>query len=116
MNDRLQTVIEKIIKFRDDRDWAQYHDPKNLSQALGIEAAELQEILLWKTTEESRELSSDEIKNVKQELADVFIYLVYLCHEFQIDLLDAVTDKIEINGRKYPVEKSKGFSRKYDEL
>jgi NTP pyrophosphatase (non-canonical NTP hydrolase) len=112
----LKSITEKIIAFRDARDWAQYHDPKNLSQALSIEAAELQEIFLWKTRQESRELSEKDIEKVSDEIADVFIYLTYLCHEFKIDLLDATRKKIEKNGEKYPVQKSKGSNRKYDEL
>ena len=116
MDSDLKSIIEKIIAFRDVRDWAQYHDPKNLSQALSIEAAELQEIFLWKTRQESRELSEKDIERVSDEIADVFIYLTYLCHEFKIDLLDATRKKIEKNGEKYPVQKSKGSKRKYDEL
>ena len=116
MDDDLKSITEKIIKFRDERNWAQYHDPKNLSQALGIEAAELQEIFLWKTPEESRNLSAKDIARVKEEIADVFIYLTYLCHEFEINLFDAVSKKIEKNSVKYPIEKSKGSNKKYDEL
>jgi NTP pyrophosphatase (non-canonical NTP hydrolase) len=112
----LKSITEKIIAFRDARDWAQYHDPKNLSQALSIEAAELQEIFLWKTRQESMELSEKDIERVSDEIADVFIYLTYLCHEFKIDLFEATRKKIEKNGEKYPVQKSKGSNRKYDEL
>ena len=116
MDDDLKSITEKIIEFRDERNWAQYHDPKNLSEALGIEAAELQEIFLWKTPEESRYLSEEDVSRVKEEIADVFIYLSYLCHEFEIDLFDVVLKKIEKNGEKYPVEKAKGSNKKYDEL
>ena len=116
MDDDLKSIAEKIIKFRDERNWAQYHDPKNLSQALGIEAAELQEIFLWKTPEESRNLSEEDVSRVEEEIADVFIYLTYLCHEFEIDLFNAALKKIEKNGDKYPVEKAKGSNRKYSEL
>jgi NTP pyrophosphatase (non-canonical NTP hydrolase) len=112
----LKSITEKIIQFRDNRDWAQYHDPKNLSQALSIEAAELQEIFLWKTSDESRDLNHDEIERVKEELADIFIYLTYLCHEFKTDLFEEVLRKIEKNAVKYPIEKSKGSSKKYNEL
>ena len=116
MDNDLKSITEKIIQFRDARQWAQYHDPKNLSQALGIEAAELQEIFLWKTPEESRKLSQKDILRVSEEIADIFIYLTYLCHEFKIDLFDATLKKIEMNSEKYPVEKSKGSNRKYSEL
>ena len=116
MDNDLKSITEKIIQFRDAREWKQYHDPKNLYQALGIEAAELQEIFLWKTAEESRNLSEKDVSRVKEEIADVFIYLTYLCHEFDIDLFDATLKKIKKNGEKYPVEKAKGASKKYDEF
>lgn len=116
MDGDLKSLTEKIIEFRDERNWSQYHDPKNLSQALGIEAAELQEIFLWKTIEESRKLSEEDISLVKDEIADVFIYLTYLCHEFEIDLFDATLKKIAKNGEKYPIEKAKGSNKKYSEL
>jgi len=106
MDSDLKSITEKIIAFRDDRDWAQYHDPKNLSQALSIEAAELQEIFLWKTRQESRELSPQDIERVSEEIADIFIYLTYLCHEFKIDLLEAARRKIIKNGEKYTIQKS----------
>ena len=116
MNTDLKAATEKIIQFRDERDWAQYHDPKNLAQALSIEAAELQEIFLWKTTEQSKNLSQSEKNCVKEELADIFIYLTYFCREFKFDLLNEVSEKIKKNGVKYPVEKSKGLSKKYNAL
>ncbi len=116
MDNDLKSIIGKIIAFRDARDWAQYHDPKNLSMALSIEAAELQEIFLWKTRQDSRELSEAGIERVSEEIADVFIYLTYLCHEFKIDLLEATRKKIEKNGEKYPVQTSKGSNREYNEL
>ena len=116
MDDDFKSITEKIIKFRDERNWAQYHDPKNLSQALGIEAAELQEIFLWKNPEESRNLSKKDISRVSEEIADIFIYLTYLCKEFKIDLFDATLKKIEKNTVRYPIKKSKGSNKKYNEL
>ena len=116
MDNEIALITEKIIQFRDAREWSQYHDPKNLSQALSIEAAELQEIFLWKTAEESRNLSEKDIARVSEEIADVFIYLTYLCQEFKIDLFDATLKKIEKNAVKYPIEKSKGSNKKYNEL
>ena len=112
----LQSIQEKIIAFRNERDWAQFHDPKNLAEALSIEAGELLENFLWKTTEQSRKLSPEELKNVKEEMADIFIFLTYLCDEYKIDLLDEVTKKMDINEAKYPVDKAKGSSKKYTEL
>ena len=116
MGNDLKSITEKIIQFRDARQWGQYHDPKNLSQALGIEAAELQEIFLWKTPEESRNLSQKDISRVSEEIANIFIYLNYLCHEFKIDLFGATLKKIEKNAVKYPIGKSKGSNKKYNEL
>ena len=116
MNNDLKSITEKIIRFRDDRDWAQYHDPKNLSQALGIEASELQEIFLWKSSEQSRDLSQDDIERVKEEVADIFIYLTYLCHAFKIDLFEETLNKVRENEIRYPVERAKGSSKKYNKL
>ncbi|MCK4816767.1 nucleotide pyrophosphohydrolase [bacterium] len=112
----LKSVNKKIIQFRNDRDWEQFHNPKNLAQALSIEAAELQEIFLWKSTEESRNLRQDEIDRVKEELADIFIYMTYICHAFKIDLFNEVLKKIEKNAGKYPIEKSKGSNKKHNQL
>jgi len=116
MNEELNSIIKEIIKFRDDRDWLQFHDPKNLSQAISIEAAELQEIFLWKSTEGSKSLSTDQLKMVANEVADIFIFMIYLCNHFGINLLEVVKSKLETNRLKYPVEKSKGTSTKYTEL
>ncbi len=112
----LDAIQKKIISFRDERDWAQFHDPKNLAEALSIEAGELLENFLWKTTEQSRKLSPEELKNVKEEMADIFIFLTYLSAEYKIDLLKEVEDKIAHNAAKYPVEKAKGSAKKYTEL
>jgi dCTP diphosphatase len=109
----LETIQQKIIAFRNERDWAQFHDPKNLAEALSIEAGELLENFLWKTTEQSRNLTAEELKNVKEELADIFIFLTYLSEEYKIDLFAEVERKIAINNAKYPIEKSKGSSKKY---
>ena len=115
MND-LKLIQQKILAFRNERDWAQFHDPKNLAEALSIEAGELLENFLWKTTEQSRNLSAEELKNVKEELADIFIFLTYLSEEYKIDLLKEVEKKIAQNAAKYPVEKAKGSSKKYTDL
>ncbi len=112
----LETIQKKIIAFRNERDWAQFHDPKNLAEALSIEAGELLENFLWKTTEQSRKLTEDELKNVKEELSDIFIFLAYLCDEYRIDLLTEVEKKIAHNAAKYPVEKAKGSNKKYTTL
>jgi len=112
----LESIQQKIIAFRNERDWAQFHDPKNLAEALSIEAGELLENFLWKTTEQSRNLTAEELKNVKEELADIFIFLTYLSDEFKINLLEEVSGKIAINETKYPVEKAKGSNKKYTHI
>ncbi len=109
----LAAIQQKIIAFRNERDWAQFHDPKNLAEALSIEAGELLENFLWKTTEQSRNLTTEELKNVKEELADIFIILTYLSAEYKIELLAEVEKKIAVNAAKYPVEKAKGSAKKY---
>lgn len=112
----LRTIQKKIIDFRNARDWAQFHDPKNLAEALSIEAGELLENFLWKTTEQSKNLTDEEIANVKHEIADIFIFLTYLSEAYKIDLLKEVEAKIAHNDLKYPVAKAKGSAKKYSEL
>ncbi len=112
----LASIQKKIISFRNERDWAQFHDPKNLAEALSIEAGELLENFLWKTTEQSRNLTAEDLKNVKEELADIFIFLTYLCEEQKIDLLKEVEKKIAVNEARYPIHKAKGSSREYNNL
>lgn len=116
MDESLKDIYQKVEEFRNERDWHKYHDPKNLSQGLGIEAAELQEIFLWKTNDESKKLSMGEFENVKEEIADIGIYLIYLCIEFKIDIFDVIGKKIRINEIKYPIEKCKGRNVKYNKL
>ena len=109
----LESIQKKILSFRNERDWAQFHDPKNLAEALSIEAGELLENFLWKTTEQSRNLTVEELKNVKEELADIFIFLTYLSEEYKVDLFKEVENKIAVNAVKYPVDKAKGSAKKY---
>src|SRR3990172_5468289 len=104
----LASIQRKVMEFRNARDWAQFHDPKNLAEALSIEAGELLENFLWKTTEQSRNLTNGELANVKHEIADIFIFLTYLCEEYDINLLHEVERKLSLNEKKYPVNKAKG--------
>jgi NTP pyrophosphatase (non-canonical NTP hydrolase) len=115
MND-LASIQNKILDFRNARDWAQFHDPKNLAEAISIEAGELLQNYLWKNIEQSKNLTEEELSNVKHEIADIFIFLTYLCEEYKIDLIKEVERKIAINDKKYPVHKAKGSNRKYTEL
>lgn len=109
----MQHATDALLKFRDERNWKQFHDPKNLAAALGIEAAELNEVFLWKTTQESREV---ELAKVKEELADVLAYALLLANEFGLDPEQIVLDKVKQNALKYPVEKAKGVATKYTDL
>ena len=109
--------LEKlIVEFRDKRDWKQFHDAKNLSEALVIEASELLEVFLWKTKEEAQSLSPEGLKKAADEIADVYIFLSLLCHELDLDLDKIVRGKLKKNAEKYPVEKAKGSAKKYTEL
>ena len=106
----LLTLLEK---FRDDRDWGQFHDSKNLSLALSIEAAELNELFLWKNESESEEVDR---QRLREELADVFAYAIMLAGRHGLNISEIVKEKIEKNAIKYPVEQSRGSSRKYKEF
>jgi len=106
-------IADKIIDFRDQRNWKQFHSIKDLLLGLNIEVSELQELFLWKN---DQEINSIDKEIVQDELADIFIFLTYIAEHFKIDLLTAVEDKIDKNGKKYPVEKSYGSNKKYTEL
>lgn len=109
----IQKITDELLKFRNERDWAQFHDSKNLAVAISIEAAELNEIFLWKTIKESEEVNKDKIK---EELADIFAYAFLLAERHKLDVKEIVLEKIKRNGEKYPVDKSKGSAKKYNEL
>lgn len=112
----MKGLIWRLVEFRDRRDWAQFHDPKDLAEAISIEAAELLELFLWKTPEESRKLSEKDRAHAAEEIADVFIYLALLSHELGVDIEKAVLEKLKKNEAKYPEDKAKGNARKYTEL
>lgn len=109
----INTLMQALVKFRDERDWKQFHDTKNLAIALSIEVAELNELFLWKDTKESEQV---DIHRIKEELADVFAYALLLAEKHQLNVSEIVLDKIQRNAEKYPVEKSKGNAQKYTEL
>ena len=112
----LETLKLRIRDFAQAREWERYHTPKNLAMAMIVEAAELVEQFQWLTPEESATLSAEKHEAVRQEVADVLIYLIRLADILDIDLLDAATAKIEINARKYPVDKARGHANKYSSL
>jgi NTP pyrophosphatase (non-canonical NTP hydrolase) len=100
--------------FAAERDWDEFHTPKNLAAALAVEAAELLEPFQWLTAEQSAALTPEQLAAVREEMADVLLYLVRLADKLDVDLLAAAQDKIARNALKYPVERSKGSARKYD--
>lgn len=108
-------LTERILEFRDERDWKQFHTPRNLATALSIEAAELQELFLWEEGDDGSGRSRTAEKE-SAEVADVLIYALLFCHETGIDPGEAVRRKLEKNRQRYPVEKARGRSVKYTEL
>ena len=112
MND-LQEIIAALIKFRDERDWAQFHDSKNLALAISIEASELNELFLWKKDSEAENVDEEKLK---EELADVLAYAFLLAEKHNLNLKEIVLDKIRRNGEKYPVNKARGTAAKYTDL
>lgn len=109
----ISEITSELIRFRNERDWAQFHDSKNLATAISIEAAELNELFLWKNISDSESVSKEKIK---EELADVFAFAFLLAEKHQFNVKEIVLDKIKLNENKYPVDKSKGSSKKYNEL
>ena len=109
-------LVEKLREFATDRDWEQFHSPKNLAIAVSVEAGELLEHFQWLTPEQSAQLSESQLAEVRQELADVLIYLVSLSDKLGVNLVAAAFEKLEINAKKYPVELAKGIAKKYTEL
>lgn len=108
--DGLRTRINQFVK---ERDWEQFHSPKNLAMAMIVEAAELVEHFQWDTIEESQVLSAEKREQVSHELADTFVYLLRIAEVTGIDLIAAANAKIDLNASKYPVEKAKGSNAKY---
>jgi len=103
----MDKIIERLKKFRKDRNWEQFHTPENLSKSIIIEASELLENFQWG----SKEI---DLKNVKEELADIMAYVLLLCDHYDLDIKQIMNDKIDINEKKYPIEKEFGKSTKYD--
>lgn len=106
----MDKVMQRLRQFRDDRDWKQFHNPKDLAMALSIEASELLEAFLWKTSDAA------DTEKVKEELADVLAYALLISDAYGFDIQEIVLDKIERNEAKYPVDKAKGNAKKYTEL
>lgn len=110
MQTDIEQITQALLQFRNERDWEQFHNPKDLALAINIEAAELLELFLWKASEDANR------EKVKEELADVFSFAFLLADKYGFDVKQIVLEKIAQNGAKYPVDKAKGTAKKYDEL
>lgn len=106
----LQQLTDELLRFRNERDWEQFHNPKDLALALSIESAELLQLFLWKPAEEAN------VEKVKEELADVFSFALLLAEKYKLDVREIVMEKMQKNAVKYPVDKAKGTAKKYNEL
>ena len=115
-NNLIEHLRQQLRNFAAERDWDQFHSPKNLAIAIGVESGELLEHFQWLTAEQSANLPESELAKVRLELADVFLYLVSLSDKLGVDLVAAAFEKLEINAKKYPVELAKGSAKKYTEL
>ena len=114
---KFRKISERLKKFSKDRNWEQYHSPKNLAMALSVEVAELVEIFQWSNDGGTKEIKDPETrKQIEEEIADIFNYLVKFVDLMEIDLEKISLEKIQKNDEKYPVEKSKGKSEKYNKL
>jgi dCTP diphosphatase len=113
MSDNLNHLRQRVNSFVEARDWAQFHSPKNLAMAMIVEAGEVVEHFQWMTEVESRQLDAATREQVGHELADTFVYLLRIAEVCGIDLIEATNQKIDINAKKYPVEKVKGSNAKY---
>lgn len=111
--DKYKKVINELMQFRNERDWEQFHDSKNLALAISIEASELNELFLWKKDSEIENVNQDKLK---EELADVLSFAFLLAEKHDLDIFDIISEKIKKNALKYPVDKAKGTSTKYNEL
>ena len=116
----MQTDIAKLIadirQFAEEREWRPFHSPKNLAAAVSVESAELLEIFMWLTEEQSRNLAEDKRQAARDEIGDVLICLLNLADQLGIDALEAARQKMVKNRAKYPVDKARGLAKKYDEL
>ena len=118
MGPDLQQLLQRIVSFRDERDWKQFHSLKNLTCALAVEAAELMEPTQWKSAEELERSLADPILKASfaGEIADVFIYLLLVCEKLGVDPIEAANQKLLENAKRYPADKARGSSKKYTEL
>ena len=114
--DEIKALTEKIKKFRDERDWLQFHNHKDMALSIVLEVAELLEHFQWKTLDEINECAKNNKDELSQELADIAMYLFELADNLEINLPEAIESKLKKNAQKYPVEKAKGSAKKYNKL
>jgi len=114
--DKIKELTERIIKFRNDRDWKQFHNPKDVALSMVLEAGEVMEHFQWKDKEEVEEYLKQNKNDVAEEIADVLYYVLLMSHDLNIDIIEALDKKITKNESKYPVEKAKGNHKKYNEI
>ena len=105
-----QEILQELLKFRNERDWEQFHNPKDLALAISIESAELFELFLWKNANEAN------TEKIKEELADIFSFAFLLADKYGFDVKQIIFEKIKTNNEKYPIDKAKGSAKKYNEL
>jgi NTP pyrophosphatase (non-canonical NTP hydrolase) len=113
MDNKYEDIVFHLLKFRDERDWEQFHDSKNLALAISIEASELNELFLWKEKPESENVN---IEKIKEELADILSFAFLLAEKHDLDPFEIIKEKIKKNNEKYPVDKAKGKADKYTDL
>ena len=106
----IEEITQLLLKFRDERDWGQFHNPKDLALAINVEAGELLELFLWKSSNEAN------LEKIRKELADIFAYAFILAEKYNFNVKEIVFEKIKENAKKYPIDKSKGINTKYNEL
>jgi dCTP diphosphatase len=118
MSSELEDLLQKIQAFSDERDWSQFHTEKNLILAVSAEVGELAEVVQWKSDQEATEyLKTSEGKSkLSEEVADVAIYLLRICQQQNLNFIDIINKKMQLNAEKYPIDKSKGNAKKYNEL
>jgi len=114
--DSLENIVNKISLFRDKRDWKKYHNPKDMSLSLVLEATELLEHFQWKDEKEMNKYVITNKNEIAEELADVFYWLILISHDLNINLIESINDKMIKNEQKYPIEKAKGNNKKYNKL
>jgi len=113
-DDGIKKISEMLLEFRRERDWEQFHSPKNLAISISIEAAELLEHFQWQ--KENEKFTHEKKHEIAEEIADIFNYLIMLAGDLEINIIESAKEKIKENGKKYPVEKAKGSMKKYRDL